>query len=132
MRGFQNAMPVSVIRHEYQRSCRATGHVDTCGQWQGGATLGLGLASRCFYECYSVFARDCAAVVSYASPAENDRCQATLICKPFRRFWDGSLRSSIAKNVTAMDPRRAPRAAGPALHPVRFPFDETDLVVSIP
>jgi hypothetical protein len=110
------------------------GHAEPLAMWTmaGRATLDLGLASGCICECYSVFARDCAAVISYASPAENDRCQATLICKPSRRFWNGSLRSSIAKNVTAMDPRRAAMAAGSALYPVRYPFDETDLVVSIP
>src|SRR5205814_6766986 len=87
------------------------GHAEPLAMWTMARqpTFDGRLASRCFYECYSVFARDCAAVTSYASPAENDRCQAVSICMPFSRFCDGSWSSSIAKNVMAIDPRRALR-----------------------
>ena len=95
---------------------------------KGQATSCSGRASRCHYGCFSVFARDRAAVASYASPGENDRCQAVLSGEPFEMFSYGSVSGS---RVISAHLRRAVKVAGPALHPVRYPLDETDLV-SIP
>src|SRR5689334_7632307 len=103
-------------------------HSRTKSVWTigGRATFCTGPASRCLYGCFSVFARDRAAVASYASPAQNDRCQAVLSREPFKMSWNGSVSSSTAHNVISAHPRRAVKVAGPALHPVRYPLDETD------